>query len=89
MSDYQRLKPRNFTGLLDEEWQQFAEVVKEFLGSGKRSMFISVIIKKVLDNRKWWFEKEATLEQKSMHAIGDSFKFFGINVPLKKNKDKP
>jgi len=83
----ERLMPRSFTGLTDEEWGRFDTIVKDWLGRGKRSLFIATMIRKVNENAKWAFEQQADLEQRAQHAIGDSFKFFGFNVPMKRGKE--
>lgn len=74
----ERLCPRSFTGLTDAEWRQFGDVVKSFLGSGKRSMFIATIVKKVIENEQWQHEKTARLDQKAAHAMNDTMSFFGL-----------
>lgn len=84
--DYERLRPRSFTGLTDEEWGRFSTVVKSFLGSGKRSLFITTLIRKVNDNAQWQFEQNTVLEQRAEHALDDSFRFFGIKVPFERSK---
>lgn len=77
-TDYERLQPRSFTGLTDDEWGRFSQVVKSFLGSGKRSLFISTIIKKVVEDARDQFMQEARVDQRARIAINETKSFFGI-----------
>jgi len=83
----ERLMPRSFTGLTDEEWGRFDTIVKNWLGRGKRSLFIATMIRKVNENAAWAFEQKADLEQRAQHAINDSFRFFGFKILKRSGQD--
>ena len=80
MIDAERLTPRSFTGLTNEEWAQFSDVVKARVGLGKRSMFISTMVRRANENARWFFEKEADNGRFADHAVKDTYRFFGINM---------
>ena len=79
MWDYERLKPRSFTGLTNEEWDRFGVCIKAFLGSGKRSMFISTMIKCFNQNSKNEYEQKSQVKDRAFSSIADTFKFLGMS----------
>ena len=73
-TDYERLQPRTFSGLLDEEWQTFDKIVRSWLGRGKRSLFLCILVRKVIECHRRSEEHQAMTEQRADHAVHDALK---------------
>ena len=74
MIDHERLQPRTFSGLLDSEWTQFDLLVRSWLGRGKRSLFLCILVRKTLECHKRSEEHQAMTEQRADHAVFDTLK---------------
>jgi hypothetical protein len=86
--EYQRLRARTFTGLSNDEWDNFAKNLRARFGGGKRSMILSTFIRKYNDLSLCQFENDAQLDQGVHHAMNDTMKFFNQKpVEYRRSKD--
>lgn len=73
----ERNQPRSFTGLTDEEWARFSTIVAAHVGRKKRSLFLSIAVKKVIENAQAGLVRQAGIDRVATHAINDAAKFVG------------
>lgn len=77
--DLGEFKTRSISGLPDDLVEKFDIVAKRVVGT--RSGMIKLLMKSVVENARYQWEREARTGQFIAHSINDTFKMVGIEVP--------
>ena len=80
MIDLGSFKTRSISGLSDDLVEQFDLVAKRVVGT--RSGMIKLLMKSVVANARYSWEREASVSKFVAHSINDTFKMVGIEVPV-------
>jgi metal-responsive CopG/Arc/MetJ family transcriptional regulator len=83
--DLGSLKSRTISGIPDDLIEQFDLIAKRVVGN--RSVMIKIMMKCVVENARAHYEREAKTEQFVTHAVNDTFKMFGIDLPRERSRD--
>jgi len=82
-NNIERLRPRSFTGLRDNEWDEFTKIIHDGVGYGKRSFYLTRVVKRTIENGRWSIERRAEVDQRATHAVNDACKDVGLQDMVK------
>jgi metal-responsive CopG/Arc/MetJ family transcriptional regulator len=84
--DLGSFKSRTISGIPDDLIEKFDFIAKRVVGN--RSVMIKILMKCVVENARYQWEREAKTEQFITHAVNDTFKMFGVDLPREKDLTK-